>query len=156
MSPSLLWTAAERPFVYLLLLQHESIEVYRQQQRRLLRSWVERHLEHHDEWLVVAVSPLSSSEAVIKQQKKYTDKIRTDLSSKDRVLRLPLGSYDPTHQPVAEQLWKVRHLFSCLLISSVSFVQSLSFFTVSSSVSLHLLCCCLFCCLLFSFLLFSR
>ncbi|CDJ37937.1 hypothetical protein, conserved, partial [Eimeria tenella] len=104
-SPSLVWTAAERPFVHLLLLQYDSIEVYRQQQRRLLRIWSERLLEQHEEWLVVAAAACSSNEAVVKQQKKFIEKIRADLGSKDRVLRLPLGSIDPSNSALAEQLW---------------------------------------------------
>ncbi|XP_026192091.1 uncharacterized protein LOC34619653 [Cyclospora cayetanensis] len=105
LSPRLVWTVTERPFAHLLLLQYESIEVYRQQQRRVLRAWVERQLEQHDEWLVLVAAPCSSQETAVKQLKKYLEKMRTDLNTKDRILRVPCEPVDPSQAPVAEQLW---------------------------------------------------
>ena len=107
-SPSVVWSAAERPFVHLLLLQYDGIDVYRQQQRRLLRAWVERQLEQHDEWLVLVAAPCSNQETIAKQIRKYTEKIRADFNTKDRIVRVPLGSTDPTNEGLAEQLWAVR------------------------------------------------
>lgn len=103
-SPEALWSLASRPLVRLLVLRYGGLELYRQQQRRSVRAWVDRRSELHEEWLLLVASSVFEDEAAeAKQLRKALDKVRSDVNpqgsrARERVLRVPL----PPHPSASE------------------------------------------------------
>ncbi|PFH35035.1 hypothetical protein BESB_059220 [Besnoitia besnoiti] len=104
---------ADRPFIYLQILQLEGMDDYKTHHRRMLKAWVDSLTEQHEEWLVLYVTPFSDNDSQNKSFKKLLDKLRSDLNpqgsrNKERFLRLPTdatGNY--ASSPAFADLWNI-------------------------------------------------